>query len=90
MVLMNIGGEGCGEEEEEEEERERDRGGGNMLLCYVLMGTVRAGEKKVSQSWCSADIKLIHTQPPQIQAYIYTYIYKYIIISTGANKIQCV
>lgn len=52
MVLMNIGGEGCGEEEEEQGEgeglgRKRDGSWGNMLLCYALMGTVRAAEKKV-------------------------------------------
>lgn len=29
--------------------REWDRSWGNMLLCYVLMGTVIAGEKKVNQ-----------------------------------------
>lgn len=54
MVLMNIGGEGCGEEEEEQgggegegQGRKRDGSRGNMLLCYALMGTVRAAEKKV-------------------------------------------
>ena len=48
MVLMNIGGDGCGEEEEEER-KERHQCWGNMPLCYVLMGTVSAGEKKVKQ-----------------------------------------
>ena len=38
MVLMNIGGEGCGEEEEEEEE-ERDGGSeiGAEEICSFVM-----------------------------------------------------
>lgn len=60
-VVMNIGGEGWGERWRGRMQEGGGGGPGNQILCCVLMGTVKAEEKRSARR-PNTDIKVTNTQ----------------------------